>query len=164
VSQPYYHALYRVAEVEHLPACAHYGLGVVSYSPLARGVLTGKYAPGADAAKDSRAGRGDKRMLETEFRPETLAAAQKFKAYADRRGVPAGHLAIAWVLNNRMITGVIGGPRTEAQWDDYVAALGVAFAAEDEAFMDSLVAPGHPAAPGYNDPQYPIEGRVPRTA
>src|SRR3981189_439702 len=69
VSQPYYHALYRVAEVEHLPACANYGLGVVSYSPLARGVLTGKYQPGAEAAKDSRAGRQDKRMLQTEFRP-----------------------------------------------------------------------------------------------
>jgi len=77
VSQPYYHALYRVAEVEHLPACAHYGLGVVSYSPLARGVLTGKYQPGAEAPKDTRAGRADKRMLQTEFRPETLAAAQK---------------------------------------------------------------------------------------
>ena len=63
VNQPYYHALYRVAEVEQLPACAHYGIGVVSYSPLARGVLTGKYQPGAEAAKDSRAGRADKRML-----------------------------------------------------------------------------------------------------
>src|SRR5579871_958830 len=80
VSQPYYHALYRVIEVEHLPACAYYGLGVVSYSPLARGVLTGKYMPGAEAAKDTRAGRADKRMLQTEFRPETLEAAQKVKA------------------------------------------------------------------------------------
>src|SRR5207248_2801755 len=79
VSQPYYHALYRVMEVEHLPACANYGLGVVSYSPLARGVLTGKYRPGAEAPKDTRAGRADKRMLQTEFRKETLEAAQKFK-------------------------------------------------------------------------------------
>src|SRR5882762_5419862 len=65
VSQPYYHALYRVAEVEHLPACANYGLGVVSYSPLARGVLTGKYQPGADAPKDTRAGRADRRIMQT---------------------------------------------------------------------------------------------------
>jgi aryl-alcohol dehydrogenase (NADP+) len=162
VNQPYYHALYRVAEVEQIPACAHYGVGVVSYSPLARGVLTGKYVPGADAARDSRAGRADKRMLETEFRPETLEAAQKFKAYADSRGIAAGHLAVAWVLNNKLITGVVAGPRTEHQWDDYVKALNVTFTAEDEAFVNGLVSPGHPAAPGYNDPQYPIEGRVGR--
>jgi len=163
VSQPYYHALYRVAEVEHLPACNAYGLGVVSYSPLARGVLTGKYAPGAEAAKDSRAGRADKRMLQTEMRPETLDAAQQFKAYADKRGVAAGHLAVAWVLNNTYISGVVAGPRTETQWDEYVKALDVTFTKEDEAFVDGLVVTGHPAAPGYNDPQYPIEGRVART-
>jgi aryl-alcohol dehydrogenase-like predicted oxidoreductase len=159
VSQPYYHALYRVAEVEQLPVCANYGMGVVSYSPLARGVLTGKYTPGAEPAKDSRAGRADRRMLETEFRPETLAAAQKFKQYADQRGVAASHLAVAWVLNNKLMTGVVAGPRTETQWDDYVKALDVTLTREDEAFVDDLVAAGHPAAPGYNDPQYPIEGR-----
>ena len=162
VSQPYYHALYRVAEVEQLPVCANYGMGVVSYSPLARGVLTGKYVPGAEAAKDSRAGRADKRMLETEFRPETLELAQKFKRYADKRGVAASHLAVAWVLNNKLMTGIVAGPRTETQWDDYVKALDVTFTKEDEAFVDSLVVAGHPASPGYNDPQYPIEGRVSR--
>ena len=92
VSQPYYHALYRVAEVEHLPACANYGLGVVSYSPLARGVLTGKYQPGAEAPKDTRAGRADKRMLQTEFRPETLAGraeGQGLRGEARRRAEPS---------------------------------------------------------------------------
>ena len=140
VSQPYYHALYRVAETEQLPVCKNYGIGVVSYSPLARGVLTGKYAPGAEAAKDSRAGRADKRMLETEMRPETLEAAQKFKQYADKRGVAASHLAVAWVLNNELISGIVAGPRTETQWDDYVKALDVKFTKEDEAFVDDLVA------------------------
>jgi aryl-alcohol dehydrogenase (NADP+) len=164
VSQPYYHALYRVAEVEHLPACKYYGLGVVSYSPLARGVLTGKYKPGADAPQDTRAGRADKRMMQTEFRAETLEAAQKVKAYAEKRGLSPNHFAVAWVLNNKLITGVIGGPRTEAHWDDYVKALDTRFTKEDEAFIDDLVVTGHPAAPGYNDPAYPIEGRVPRTA
>jgi aryl-alcohol dehydrogenase (NADP+) len=163
VSQPYYHALYRVAEVEHLPACKNYGLGVVSYSPLARGVLTGKYQPGADAPKDTRAGRADKRLMQTEFRQETLEAAQKVKAYADKRGVSPNHFAVAWVLNNGLISGVIGGPRTEAHWDDYVKALDFKLTKEDEAFIDDLVVTGHPAAPGYNDPAYPIEGRIPRT-
>jgi aryl-alcohol dehydrogenase (NADP+) len=164
VNQPYYHALYRVAEVEQLPACANYGIGVVSYSPLARGVLTGKYQPGAEAAKDTRAGRADKRMLQTEFHPETLEAAAKVKAYAEKRGVAPNHFAVAWVLNNKLITGVVAGPRTEAQWDDYVKALDYTFTREDEDFIDSLVVTGHPAAPGYNDPQYPIEGRVARTS
>ena len=164
VNQPYYHALYRVAEVEQLPACANYGIGVVSYSPLARGVLTGKYQPGAEAAKDTRAGRADKRMLQTEFRPETLEAAAKVKAYAEKKGVAPNHFAVAWVLNNTLITGVVAGPRTEAQWDDYVKALDYTFTKEDEDFIDGLVVTGHPAAPGYNDPQYPIEGRVARTS
>jgi len=164
VSQPYYHALYRVVEVEHLPACAYYGLGVVSYSPLARGVLTGKYVPGAEAAKDTRAGRADKRMLQTEFRPETLAAAQKVKAYAAKRGVAPHQFAVAWVLNNALISGVVAGPRTEAQWDDYAKALDFKLASEDEAFINDLVVTGHPAAPGYNDPAYPIEGRLARSA
>jgi aryl-alcohol dehydrogenase (NADP+) len=164
VSQPYYHALYRVAEVEHLPACKNYGLGVVSYSPLARGVLTGKYKPGADAPQDTRAGRADKRMMQTEFRTETLEAAQKVKAYAEKRGVSPNHFAVAWVLNNKLIDGVIAGPRTEAHWDDYVKALDTRFTKEDEAFIDDLVVTGHPAAPGYNDPAYPIEGRMPRIA
>jgi aryl-alcohol dehydrogenase (NADP+) len=162
VNQPYYHALYRVAEVEQLPACAHYGIGVVSYSPLARGVLTGKYVPGAEAEKDSRAGRADKRMLQTEMRPETLEAAQKVKQYAEKRGVAASHFAVAWVLNNRLISGIVAGPRTETQWDDYIAALDCKFTKEDEAFINDLVVTGHAAAPGYNDPQYPIEGRVSR--
>jgi aryl-alcohol dehydrogenase-like predicted oxidoreductase len=163
VSQPYYHALYRVVENEHLPACAYYGLGVVSYSPLARGVLTGKYQPGTEAAKDTRAGRADRRMLQTEFRPETLEAAQKVKTYAEKRGVAPNHFAVAWVLNNKLISGVVAGPRTEAHWDDYVKALDFKFSKEDEAFINDLVVAGHPAAPGYNDPAYPIEGRVVRT-
>ncbi len=66
VSQPYYNLLNRMPEVEHLPACAHYGLGVAPYSPLARGVLTGKYAADGAPAEDTRAGRQDKRIMETE--------------------------------------------------------------------------------------------------
>ena len=64
------------------------------------------------------------------------------------------------MLHNQLITGVIAGPRTEAQWEDYVAALGVRLTAEDEALVNRLVAAGHPSSPGYNDPAYPIEGRV----
>ena len=163
-SQPYYNMMNRQAENEILAACAHYGLGVVPYSPLARGVLTGKYAPNAQPDATTRAGRNDKRMMETEFRAESLEIAQKVKAHAQKKGLSPGHFAINWVLNNRIVTSVIGGPRTLEQWNDYVAAIGKPFDAEDEAFVDALVKSGHPSTPGYNDPSYPIRGRVPRSA
>jgi aryl-alcohol dehydrogenase-like predicted oxidoreductase len=159
VSSPYYHALNRQPETEHLPACGFYGLGVVTYSPLARGILTGKYAPDAPPPPDTRAGRQDRRMLQTEWRPESLRMAQEIAHHAAAKGATVSQLAIGWVLNNRLVTGVIAGPRTEAQWQDYLAALEHRFDAEDEALIDRLVTPGHASTPGYNDPAYPIEGR-----
>jgi aryl-alcohol dehydrogenase-like predicted oxidoreductase len=159
-SQPLYNALNREVEVEHLPACGFFGLGVVPYSPLARGVLTGKYAPNTTPDPESRAGRRDRRMLESEWRPESLLAAQDIAMHAQARGVTPGQFAFAWVLHNRLVTAAIAGPRTEAQWDDYGAALSFRLGADDEAFVDRLVSPGHPSTPGYSDPQYPIEGRV----
>ena len=161
-SQPLYNALNREVEVEHLPACGYFGLGVVPYSPLARGMLTGKYAPNVLPDPETRAGRRDRRMLESEWRPESLHIAQEIAAHARERGVAPGQFAFAWVLNNRLVTAAIGGPRTEQQWEDYVSALAYRVTAEDEALIDRLVSPGHPSTPGYNDPQYPIEGRVPR--
>jgi aryl-alcohol dehydrogenase-like predicted oxidoreductase len=158
-SQPLYNALNRQIEVEHLPACHYFGLGVVPYSPLARGVLTGKYRPDAPPDPDSRAGRRDRRMLESEWRTESLEIARRIAARAEEKGVTPGQFAFAWVLNNPTVTAAIGGPRTEAQWDDYVNALSCRIDAEDESLIDSLVSPGHPSTPGYNDPQYPIEGR-----
>ena len=98
-------------------------------------------------------------MLETEFREESLAIAQKIREHAARKGSTAGHFAVRWVLNNRLVTSVIAGPRTLEQWKDYVAALDAKFDAEDEALVYSLVSPGHPSTPGYNDPMYPIQGR-----
>jgi aryl-alcohol dehydrogenase-like predicted oxidoreductase len=160
VCQPYYNAMNRMPEVEILPACGHHGIGVVPYSPIARGVLTGKYQPGAAPPEDTRAGRADKRMMETEFRPESLEMAQKIKAHAERRGFTAGQFATAWVLANRLVTSVIGGPRTLGQWNDYYGALERGLDAEDEALIDSLVRPGHPSTPGYNDPRYPFFGRI----
>jgi aryl-alcohol dehydrogenase (NADP+) len=158
--QPPYSAVTRGIETEILPACAHYGLGAVTYSPLARGVLTGKYGPQAEPPPDSRAARADRRLMQTEWRPESIALAQDFKAHAQARGVPASQLAIAWVLNNRLVNGVIGGPRTVAQWHDYVAALAVEVTAEDERWVDDRVPPGHSSSFGYTDPQYPVTGRV----
>jgi len=63
------------------------------------------------------------------------------------------------VLNNEIVSSVIAGPRSFGQWVDYLSALGKRLDPEDEALIDSLVTPGHPSTPGYNDPQYPFYGR-----
>ena len=162
VCQPYYNLLNRQPENEVLPACQHYGIGVVPYSPIARGVLTGKYQPNSAPDAASRAGRGDKRILQTEFRQESLVIAQALKKYCAERSSPLtlSHFATAWVLANKAVSSVIAGPRTLAQWQDYFGALGVQIDAVDEAFVDSLVATGHPSTPGYNDPVYPLNGRL----
>ncbi len=115
------------------------------YSPLARGVLTGKYRPDAAPDKDTRAGRNDKRMMQTEWRPESILLAQEIKRHAEAKGITSGQFAVSWVLNSSFVSSVIAGPRTEAQWDDYLRALDYRFTAEDEALVDRLVASGHPS-------------------
>lgn len=160
VCQPYYNLLNRMPEVEILPACANYGLGVVPYSPIARGVLSGKYAPGQAPAADSRAGRGDKRMHQTEFREESLRIAQQLQEHVASRGITLAQFATAWVLAHRAVSSVIAGPRTLSQWQAYAPALEVKVTAEDEALVDRLVAPGHPSTPGYTDPGYPLQRRT----
>ena len=159
VCQPYYNLLNRMPEVEILPACDYYGLGVAPYSPIARGVLTGKYR-GGSSPTDSRAGVKDQRMMETEFRVESLAIAEKLEAHAKKTGRTATQFALAWLWANRIVSSVIAGPRTLLQWQEYVDAVGTPWHAEDEALVDSLVRPGHPSTPGYNDPQYPFFGRI----
>ena len=159
VCQPYYNAMNRQPENDILPACHHYGIGVVPYSPLARGVLTGKYSKGVEPPAESRVGRKDKRMMETEFREESLAIAQRIKSHAEKKGMTPGHFAFNWVLHNPIVSSVIAGPRTMEQWTDYLAGLGKRFDGEDESLVDSLVRAGHPSTPGYNDPNYPLNGR-----
>jgi aryl-alcohol dehydrogenase-like predicted oxidoreductase len=150
----------RTIEAELLPCCAHYGLAAVVYSPLARGVLSGQYQPGAAPPDGTRASRGDRRLMQTEFRAESLALAQRLAEYAGRRGLTAAGLALAWVWNNRLVHGLIGGPRTMAQWRLYLDATEVEFTAGDEAFISALVPAGHASTPGYTDPIYPVTGRV----
>ena len=60
------------------------------------------------------------------------------------------------------MTAFIAGPRTPEQWDDYVKTLAYRFTPEDEALVDRIVPAGHPSTPGYNDPAYPLEGRMSR--
>jgi len=160
--QPYYNLMNRMPEVELLPACQAFGLGVVPYSPIARGVLSGKYKVNQVPESGSRAARQDKRMMDTEWRPESLLIAEKLKAHAESRGTTLVHWATAWVLNNKTVSAAIAGPRTFEQWTSYLGALDYTWTAEDEALANSLVPSGHASTPGYTDPQYPIDGRFPR--
>jgi aryl-alcohol dehydrogenase-like predicted oxidoreductase len=157
--QPYYNLMNRQPEVEVLPAAQHFGLGVVPYSPIARGVLSGKYQLNVTPDAASRAARKDNRMMQTEWRPESIELAMKLKAHAEARGATLVHWAVAWVLNNKAITATIAGPRTFEQWTSYFGALDYTWTKEDEALANALVTTGHASTPGYNDPGYPIEGR-----
>lgn len=159
VCQPLYHALNRTIELELLPACADMGLSVFPYSPIARGVLTGKYAPGADAPADTRAGVRDKRMMETEFHPETLAAAARLGEHAAARGTGLGALALAFVLANPLVAGAVVGPRMMEQLEAYLAALDVGWTEADEAAFAAVVPAGSTAIRHFVDPAYPVEGR-----
>ena len=154
VCQPYYNLLNRMPETDILPACQHFGIGVVPFSPIARGVLSGKYQPGLEPPKDSRAGRNDARILQTEFRPESLVIAQQVQQHAQQQGISAAQFATAWVLAHQAISSVIAGPRTLQQWQDYLPALDYTVTVEDERLINGLVSPGHPSTPGYNDPAH----------
>jgi aryl-alcohol dehydrogenase-like predicted oxidoreductase len=159
-TQPLYNLVNREAEVEHLSAANHFGLGAVTYSPLARGILTGKYKPDATPDTQSRAGRGDVRMMEAEWRPESLLVAEKLAKYAAEKGARSAHIAQQWVMRNSLVTSTIVGPRTFEQWQDYLDALEYAYDKKDEDFIDLLVSPGKTSTLAPSDPHHPIEGRL----
>jgi aryl-alcohol dehydrogenase-like predicted oxidoreductase len=148
VSQSMYNLAMLMPENDHLPACEYFSIGVAPFSPLARGVLTGKHDPKKAPPKGSRAARGDGSVLNRDMRKETFAAVEKICKHAAKRGMTPADFAVLWVLNNRIVTSVIAGPRTLAQWKAYLCALKHTFTAEDEAFVDGIVATGHPASPG----------------
>ncbi len=164
VAQPLYNLVNRQPESDLLPACEYYGIGVAPYSPLARGVLTGKYRPQGEPPADSRAGRGDASILDRDMQMESFRAVSRIERRIAGRGMTVADFAIQWLLNNRLVSSVIAGPRTVAQWEAYLGALDAAFTARDEAFCDKLVPPGHPATPGYTWPRYPVQGRRPIVA
>jgi aryl-alcohol dehydrogenase-like predicted oxidoreductase len=157
--QPLYNLVNRDIEVELLPLCQAHGIGVVSYSPLARGILTAKYKPGESFPEGSRAARNDVRLRQAELRDESLVISQELAAHCRERGVAPSQFALAWCLANPIITAVILGPRTMEQFDDNFAALNVQFTADDETFVDRLVPPGDHSGKGFNDPLYPVLGR-----
>ena len=143
-----------------LPACTAMGVGVCSYSPLARGVLTGKYKAGEEPPAESRAGRGNVRLMQTEYREANFALAEEVGKLAAQAGCTASQLALAWVMANRLVTAPLIGPRTMAQFEDNMGALEVTITPEIEAAVDALVPPGEHSGRGYQDPGFPVMGRV----
>lgn len=158
--QPLYNIFNRDVEVEILPMCQHHGLGVVTYSPLARGLLTGKYRPGESFPEGSRASRQDPRMLQAELREASIELSQQIRAYAEeKKGCSAAKFSIAWCLANPIVSSVILGPRTMEQFEDNWEALEIEITAEDEAFVDGIVPTGEHSGKGFQDSAYPITGR-----
>ncbi|MCH2373322.1 MAG: aldo/keto reductase [Planctomycetes bacterium] len=157
--QPLYNIVNRDIEVELLPLCKEHGIGVVSYSPLARGILTGKYRPGQPFPDGSRAARNDPRMQQAELREASFEIAQEITGYCEKRGVNVSQFALAWCLANPTLTSVIIGPRTMDHFDNNIGFLNVEINSDDETFIDSLVPPGEHSGKGFQDSAYPITGR-----
>ena len=125
-NQPQYSALYRVIEERVVPTCIELGLSQVVFSPIAQGVLSGKYRPGAELPSGSRATtESGARMISRFLDDEVLERVQRFVKIADGLGVTPAQLAIAWVLRNENVAAAIVGASRPEQVADNVGALDV---------------------------------------
>lgn len=157
--QPLYNIVNRDPEVELFPFCEKHGIGVMVYSPLARGVLAGKYISDQPLPEGSRAARKDPRMLVTEMRQESFNVALKLKPIANAHGKTQTQFSLNWILHNPIVTSAIVGPRTQEQLIDNLGSIGWEIAQDALDEIDQLVPPGEHTGYGFNDPQYPVLGR-----
>jgi aryl-alcohol dehydrogenase-like predicted oxidoreductase len=140
--QPPYSILRRVMELEHFPMTEHFGIGNLVWSPLEGGWLTGKYRRGAAHPKDRPRAEdwiGDTASPKFERR---LAIVEQLLPLAAARGATLAQFANAWVLRHPAVHSAIIGPRTMAQLEDSLGALGIVISTEDAARIDQLVPPG----------------------
>ena len=140
-SQPQYSALWRVIEKEVDPICRANGIGQIVWSPIAQGVLTGKYLPGQKAPAGSRATdkKSGANMISRWLRDDVLTAVQRLKPIADREGLTMGQLAIAWVLQNPNVSSAIIGATKPAQIKENVKASGVKLSRETMSAIDKAL-------------------------
>ncbi len=157
--QPLYNIVNRDIEVDLMPLCRDQQLGVVSYSGLARGILTGKYTKFGEYPEGTRASADDPRMVQAELREASIVVSQSIKEYCDGRGTRCSQFSLAWCLANPILTSVIIGPRTMEQFEDNLGCLDVEWSEADEALVDGLVPPGEHSGFGFQDSAYPITGR-----
>jgi len=130
-NQPCYNMLQRKIEAELLPLCTKKGIGQVVYSPLAQGVLTGKYKKGQPIPPQSRASEeGAKQYIEWLLTDENLEKVEKLEALAQEQGLTLIQLALAWILRLPIISSAIVGARTPEQVEQNVKASGVELSAE----------------------------------
>lgn len=124
-SQPQYSLLYRAPEKETIPICAGNDISQIVWSPLAQGVLTGKYMPGAPPPADSRATSAEmSRWMDWLMRAETLEAVQKLKPLAAEAGLSLSQFALAWVLREPNVAAAIVGASRPEQVEENAAASG----------------------------------------
>jgi aryl-alcohol dehydrogenase-like predicted oxidoreductase len=126
-SQPQYSMLWRVIEAEVVPACEELGLGQIVWSPLAQGVLTGKYLPGQPPPAGSRAtdDKSGAAFIARFMTDEVLGTVQRLRPLAEQAGLSMAQLALAWVLQNRNVSAAIIGATRPEQVHDNVKAAGV---------------------------------------
>ncbi len=121
--QPRYNMLQREAEGDVLPACARLGLGVLAFSPLAQGMLTGKYRSLDNVPEGSRAAGEQGRLLRQRFfTPQHMAVVRRLREFAEGLGVPTSRLALAWILRRPEVTTAIVGATSPAQVEENAAA------------------------------------------
>ncbi len=131
-NQPHYNMLRREIEKEVLPMCERVGMGNIVFSPLAQGVLTGKYQPGSPPPPDTRAADESSNMfMRWLMSDEVLTKVQNLRPIAERNGLSMAQLALAWCLRQPMVSSVIIGARKLSQIEDNVKASGVTLSPED---------------------------------
>ena len=140
-SQPQYSALWRVIEAEVVPLSEREGIGQIVWSPMAQGVLTGKYLPGkkppaGSRATDKKSGAG---FISRWMSDEVLEAVQRLKPIADEAGLTIGQLSIAWVLSNSNVSSAIMGATKPAQVKENVKAAGVKLSKDQLAAIDKAL-------------------------
>lgn len=139
--QPPYNLLDRLIENELVPLCLKFGLGILPWSPLAMGILAGRYPKDGTLPADSRAGRMGGGIVERVTR-HGLAVAEKLSVLARERGITPTQLALLWVKDQPGVTAPIIGPRTLAQLHDALPVLNMSLSGEDRKCLDELVPPG----------------------
>ncbi|MGL5818004.1 MAG: aldo/keto reductase, partial [Phycicoccus sp.] len=142
-SQPQYSMLWRVIEGEVVPTCAELGISQIVWSPIAQGVLTGKYAPGLPLPEGSRAAddKGGADMIKRFMNDRVLTRVQQLQPVADDAGLSMAQLAVAWVLQNDNVAAALVGASRPEQVGENVEAAGVRLEPElmtriDEALGD----------------------------
>lgn len=142
-NQPQYSMLHRVIEGKVIPTSEDLGISQIVWSPMAQGVLSGKYLPGQPVPAGSRAtdDKSGARFIEKFLNEPTLTAVQKLRPLADECGLTMPQLAIAWVLQNPNVAAALVGASRPEQLEDTVKASGVKIPAEVMAQIEAILAP-----------------------